>query len=119
MTTSIENRIQGQIQIKDEHPNLQGNEILYISIRDSLRHDAECIELGSQTIDLNKDQQFPMEYHCSYDPTKTHMKFEEMKTIPGGITVSATIERNDQILFINETDLPLADHIDIQLVKVE
>ena len=119
MATPTENLVQGQIHIKDEQSHFQGNEILYISIRDSLRHDIECIELGSQTVHLNKNQQFPMEYRCFYDPMKTHMKFEEMKMIPGGITLSATIERDDQILFINETDLPIADRIDIQLVKVE
>lgn len=119
MATPTENLVQGQIHIKDQSIDFQGNEILYISIRDSLRHDIECVELGSQTIQLNKNQTFPIAYRCFYDPRKTHMKFDEMKMIPGGITLSATIERDEQILFINETDLPLADQIDIQLIKVD
>jgi uncharacterized lipoprotein YbaY len=119
MATTIKNRVHGQITIKGEQPNLRGDEILYISVRDSLRHDMECIELGSQTIQLKRGQVFPIDYRCLYDPKKAHMKFEEIKPIPGGITLSARIERNEQLLYINDTDIPLADDIDIQLVKIE
>ena len=44
MATLIQNLVHGKIKIKDEQPNFHGDEILYISIRDSLQHDTECIE---------------------------------------------------------------------------
>jgi uncharacterized lipoprotein YbaY len=119
MATSLKNLVHGQIKIKGEQPNFYGDEILYISVRDSLRHDRECIELGSRTIYLKKRQLFPIDYLCFYDPYKAHMKFNEIIKIPGGITLSARIERNDQLLYINNTDTALADNIDILLVKVE
>jgi uncharacterized lipoprotein YbaY len=119
MATSIKNHVHGQIKIKGEQPNFHGDEILYISVRDTLRYDADCIELGSTNIHLQKGQQMPINYRCSYDPNKAHMKFEQIKTIPGGITLSATIERNEQLLYTNDTDLPLAEQVDIELVKVE
>lgn len=119
MATSTQHRVHGQIKIKGEQANFRGDEILYISVRDTLRHDAECIELGSTNIRLRKGQQLPVNYQCSYDPNKAHMKFEQIKTIPGGITLSASIERNEQLLYTNDTDLPLAEEVDIELVKVE
>jgi uncharacterized lipoprotein YbaY len=119
MSTSIKNRVHGQIKIKGEQANFNGDEILYVSVRDTLRHDAECIELGSTNISLHKGQQMPITYQCSYDPNKAHMKFEQIKTIPGGITLSASIERNEQLLYANDTDLPLAEEVNIQLVKIE
>jgi uncharacterized lipoprotein YbaY len=119
MATSANNQVHGQIKIKGEKPFFQGDEILYVSVRDSLRHDIECIELGSTTIHLDKGQSIPIDYRCFYDPDKAHMKFKEIKTIPGGITLAARIERNDQLLYVNDTDISLADYIDIQLVKVE
>jgi uncharacterized lipoprotein YbaY len=115
MSTSVN----GQIKIKGEKPFFYGDEILYVSVRDSLRHDVECIELGSTTIRLNRGQSMPIDYQCFYDPNKAHMKFNEIKTIPGGITLAARIERNEQLLYVNDTDIPLTDYIDIQLVKVE
>ncbi|UJR35380.1 hypothetical protein I4U23_028137 [Adineta vaga] len=119
MANPPHNRVHGQITIKDEQENFQGNEILYISVRDSLRHDVECIELGSTTIHLRQGQQMPIQYQCIFDPSKAHMKFEQIKSIPGGITLSASIERNDKLLYINDTNIPLDDEIDIELVKVE
>ncbi|CAF3583860.1 unnamed protein product [Rotaria sordida] len=119
MATLTRYQIHGQITIKGEQPKFHGDEILYISIRDSLRHDVPCIELGSKTIYLYQEQSLPIDYQCLYDPYKAHMKFSELKTIPGGITLSAHIERNDKLLYINNTDIPLADNINIQLVKVE
>ena len=119
MATSIKNRVHGQVKIKGEQANFHGDEILYISVRDTLRYDADCIVLGSINIPLQKGQQMPINYQCSYDPNKAHMKFEQIKTIPGGITLSASIERNDKLLYANDTDLPLAEEIDIELVKVE
>jgi uncharacterized lipoprotein YbaY len=119
MATSIKNRVHGQIKIKGEPAHFQGDETLYISVRDTLRYDAECIELGSINIPLYPGQKMPINYQCSYDPNKAHMKFEEIKTIPGGITLSATIERNEQLLYANDTDLPLAEEVDIVLVKIE
>jgi uncharacterized lipoprotein YbaY len=119
MATSIKNRVHGQIKIKGEQTNFHGDEILYISVRDTLRYDAECIVLGSTSICLEKGQKFPIDYRCLYDPNKAHMKFEQIKTIPGGITLSASIERNEQLLYRNDTDLPLAEEVDIELVKVE
>ncbi len=119
MATSIKNRVHGQIKLKGEQANFRGDEILYISVRDTLRYDADCIVLGSTTIRLQKGQQLPINYQCLYDPNKAHMKFEQIKTIPGGITLSASIERNEQLLYKNDTDLPLAEEVDIELVKVE
>jgi len=119
MTTTIKNRVHGQINIRDEQPNFHGDEILYIGVRDTLRHDAECIELGSVKIRLQKGQKMPINYQCSYDPYKARMNFQQIKTIPGGITLLASIERNDQLLYTNNTDLPLAEEVDIQLVKIE
>jgi uncharacterized lipoprotein YbaY len=119
MATLTKNRVHGQIKIKGEQPNFHGDEILHVSVRDTLRHDAECIELGSTNIYLYKEQKLPINYQCSYDPNKAHMKFEELKTIPGGITLSASIERKEQLLYTNDTDLPLAEEVDIELVKVE
>ncbi|CAF2814806.1 unnamed protein product [Rotaria sp. Silwood2] len=119
MATLIRYEVHGRITIKGEQPKFYGDEILYISVRDSLRHDAPCIELGSQTIRLYREQSIPIDYQCLYDPYRAHMKFSEIKTIPGGITLSARIERNEKLLYINDTDIPLVDNIDIQLVKVE
>lgn len=119
MATTIKNRVHGQIKIKGEQANFRGDEILYISVRDTLRHDADCIELGSTAIYLEKGQRMPINYQCSYDPNKAHMKFEQIKTIPGGITLSASIERDKQLLYTNDTDFPLAEEVDIELVKVE
>jgi uncharacterized lipoprotein YbaY len=119
MATSIKNRVHGQIKIKGEQPNFHGDEILYVFVRDTLRYDAECIVLGSTNIRLKKGQQMPINYQCLYDPNKAHMKFEEIKTIPGGITLSASIERNEELLYKNDTDLPLSEEVDIELVKVE
>jgi uncharacterized lipoprotein YbaY len=119
MAASIKNRVHGQIKIKGEQANFHGDEILHISVRDTLRHDAECIELGSTNINLHKNHQMPINYQCSYDPNEAHMKFEQIKTIPGGITLSARIERHEQLLYANDTDLPLAEEVDIELVKIE
>ncbi|CAF0779954.1 unnamed protein product [Adineta ricciae] len=119
MANPLNNRVYGQVTIKNEHDNFRGDETLYISVRDSLRHDAECIELGSTTIQLRQGQRMPINYQCTFDPNKAHMKFEQIKSIPGGITLSASIERKDQLLYVNDTNLPLADEVDIQLVKVE
>ena len=119
MATPIKFQVRGQIKIKNEQPNFHGDEILYISVRDSLRHDVPCIELGSKSLHLYRGQSLPIDYQCSYEPNRAHMKFEEIKTIPGGVTLSARIERNEQLLYINDTDVPLADNIDIELVKVE
>jgi uncharacterized lipoprotein YbaY len=112
-------RIHGQIKIKGKQPNFHGDEILYISVRDSLRHDAECIELGSKTIRLYRGQSVPVDYQFFYDPKKAHMKFEEIRTIPGGVTLVARIERNEELLYINDTGIPLANNVDIDLVEVE
>lgn len=119
MATTIKHEVHGQIRIKGDPVKFQGDELLHVSVRDTLRYDAECIELGSRTIRLTQDQTMPMNYRCYYDPRKAHMKFEEIKTIPGGITLTAYIERNDQLLYANNTDLPLADQVDIDLVKLE
>lgn len=119
MTTSILNSVHGQIKIKGEQPKFDGNEILYVCVRDTLRYDADCIELGSTNIPLTKEQRMPIHYQCFYDPTKAHMNFQQIKSIPGGITLSASIERNDELLYANDTDHPLADEVNIQLVKIE
>ena len=119
MATSIKNLVHGQIKLRDEQANFQGDEILYVFIRDTLRHDADCIELGSTNIRLHKGQQMPINYQCLYDPNKAHMKFEQIKSIPGGITLSASIERNEQLLYVNNTDLSLAEEVNIELVKIE
>ncbi|CAF1300788.1 unnamed protein product [Rotaria sp. Silwood1] len=119
MATLIRYEVRGRITIKGEQPKFNGDEILYVSVRDSLRHDVPCIELGSQTIRLYRGQSLPIHYQFLYDPYKAHMKFSELKSIPGGITLSAGIERNENLLYINDTDISLADNIDIQLVKVE
>ncbi|CAF0986221.1 unnamed protein product [Didymodactylos carnosus] len=111
--------VRGRILIKNGNSNFHGDEILYISVRDTLRHDVDCIELGNQNIRLRKGQQFPVDYECTYDPSKAHMKFEQIKSIPGGITMSARIERNEQLLFINDTSIPLSTNVDIELVKVD
>ncbi|CAF0834414.1 unnamed protein product [Adineta steineri] len=117
MATSNKNQIYGQIIINNNEPNFNGDEILYISIRDSLRHEIDCIELGSKVIHLSKGQSMPIKFQCLYDPTKACMKFEEIKTIPGGITLAATIERNETILYINNTNISLGENINIPLVK--
>lgn len=119
MATSIKRLIHGKISIKNEQIQLTGNEKLYISIRDSLRHDIDCIEIGLQIIHLRQGQQFPIDYQCSYDPNKTQMKFEQLRTIPGALTISAMIEQDEQILYINDTDIPFADECDIQLIKMD
>ena len=109
MATSIKRLIHGKISIKNEQIQLTGNEKLYISIRDSLRHDIDCIEIGLQIIHLRQGQQFPIDYQCSYDPNKTQMKFEQLRTIPGALTISAMIEQDEQILYINDTDIPFEE----------
>ena len=119
MATSIKHEVHGQIRIKGEPIEFLGDETLHVAIRDSLRYDTECIELGSRSIRLTAGQMMPLNYRCYYDPNKAHMKFEQIKTIPGGITLTAFIERNDQLLFVNTTDLSLADFVDIELVRVE
>ena len=119
MATSIKNRVHGQVKIKGEEAKFHGDEILCVSVRDTLRYDAECIVLGSTNIRLQPGQTMPIYFQCSYDPNKAHMKFEQIKTIPGGITLSASIERNEQLLYTNDTDLPLAEEVEIELVKVE
>jgi uncharacterized lipoprotein YbaY len=119
MARSIRYLVHGQIKIKSEQPYFYGDEILYISVRDSLQHDIDCIELGSKTLYLRKGQLLPINYQCFYDPYKAHMKFKELITIPGGITLSARIERNEQLLYINDTNVSLGNHVDIQLVKIE
>jgi len=119
MATPLKNRVHGQVIIKGEQANFHGDEILYISVRDTLRHDAECIELGSTNIRLHKGQQMPIDYQFAYEPNKAHMKFDQIKSIPGGITLSASIECNDKLLYINATDLSLAEEVDIELVKAE
>ncbi|CAF3232158.1 unnamed protein product [Rotaria socialis] len=119
MATPVKNSVHGQIKIKGEKAYFRGDEILCISVRDTLRYDAECIVLGSITIRLEQGHKMPIIYRCLYDPKKAHMEFDQIKSIPGGITLSATIERNDQLLYANNTDLPLAEEVDIELVKIE
>jgi hypothetical protein len=119
MAKYSKNLVYGEIKIKGIQPIFHGDEILYISVRDSLRHDVDCIELGSKMIFLKKEQLLPIDYQLFYSPYRAHMKFDEIKTIPGGITLSARIERYDQLLYINNTSIPLAKHVDIQLVKIE
>ncbi|CAF2392824.1 unnamed protein product [Rotaria sp. Silwood2] len=119
MATFVTNNVHGQIKIKGEQVDFNGDEILDVSVRDTLRYDAECIILGSTNIRLHKEQQMPIKYQCYYDPNKAHMKFEQIKSIPGGITLSASIERNGQLLYANDTDLPLAEEVNIELVKIE
>lgn len=120
MATSIKRLVHGQVTIQGEqHTRLSGDEMLHISVRDALRHDQDWIELGSKSIPLKREQRFPIDYRCYYDPNQTQMKFEEIKTIPGALTVSARIEKNERILFINNTDRSLAGKCDIQLVKME
>lgn len=119
MALRLKNQVYGQILIKDDQPSFTGDEILYIFVRDSLQHDVDCIELGSKTIQLRPGQAMPIYFQCAYNPNQAHMNFEEMKVIPGSLTLSATIERNDEILYINNTDTPLLDRIDIHLVKHE
>lgn len=111
--------VHGQIKIKGLQPYFYGDEILYISIRDSLRHELPCIELGSRIINLYRGQRLPIDFRCFYDPDKARMKFAELKTIPGGITISVHIERNEQLLYVNERDLGLTDYANIQLVEVD
>lgn len=115
----MEHYVRGKITLKEANVAFHGDEILYICVRDSLRYDVECIELGSTCISLQKKQQWPIDYQCSYDPDRAHMKFDEIKSIPGGITLSATIERNGQLLFTNFTDLPLASEVNIELMALE
>lgn len=115
----MNNLVSGQIRIKGIQPYFYGNEILYISIRDSLQHDKDCIELGSKIIYLNRGELFPIYYQCFYNPYKAHMKFKELLTIPGGVTISAQIERYEQLLYSTNTDIPLGRYVDIQLVKLE
>jgi uncharacterized lipoprotein YbaY len=119
MAAPLTNRVHGQAFIKGEPAEFHGNEILYISVRDSLRHDAECIELGSTTIPLRRGQHMPIGFQCAFDPNKAHMKFEQIRSIPGGITLSASIERQEKLLYINDTNIPLAEEVDIELVAVE
>jgi len=119
MAAMIKNQVQGQIMIKDEQPSFRGDEILYIFVRDSLRHEMDCIELGSKIIRLSQGQSTPINFQILYNPNNAHMKFEEIKTIPGGVTLAATIERNENILYINNTNIALGENIDINLVKSE
>ena len=119
MSDPTKYRVHGQVTLKGAPVQFRGDEILYIFVRDTLRYDAECIELGSTSISLRKGQAMPVTYQCSYDPDKAHMRFEEIKTIPGGVTLSASIERNGQLLYKNDTDLPLAEQVNIQLVAIE
>ncbi|CAF0876512.1 unnamed protein product [Rotaria sp. Silwood1] len=119
MATFVENSVHGEIIIKGEQANFHGDEILDVSVRDTLRYDAECIILGSANIRLHQEQQMPIKYQCFYDPSKAHMKFEQIKSIPGGITLLASIERNGQLLYANDTDLSLAEEVNIELVKIE
>lgn len=119
MTLAGKYSVHGQVKLKDQTETFNGDEILFIAVRDSLRYDAECIELGLRTINLEKGQKAPIFYQCSYDPNLAHMKFDEIKSIPGGITLSAGIERNGQLLYTNDTDSPLADQVDITLVKIQ
>lgn len=119
MATSIKYEVHGQIKIQGAPAKFRGNETLHVCVRDTLRYDVECVELGSRTIRLTPGQAMPMNYRCYYDPSKAHMKFEQIKTIPGGITLSAYIERDEQLLYTNITDLSLAERVDIDLVKIE
>lgn len=119
MATSVKHEVHGQIRIKGGPVKFRGDETLFVSVRDTLRYDAECIELGTRSINLTPGQTLPMYYRCYYDPNKAHMKFEQIKTIPGGITLSAFIERDEKLLYVNTTDLSLADCVDIELVPIE
>ncbi|CAF0867598.1 unnamed protein product [Adineta ricciae] len=119
MALRLKNQVYGQILIKDDQPTFTGDEILYIFVRESLQHDVDCTELGSKTIQLHRGQAMPIYFQCLYNPNQAHMNFEEIKAIPGGLTISVTIERNDEILYINNINTPLLDHINIQLVKHE
>ena len=119
MALRLKNQVYGQIRIKGDQPTFAGDEILHIFVRESLQHDVDCTELGSKTIQLRRGQTMPIYFQCFYNPNQAHMNFEEIKAIPGGLTISATIERNDEILYINNINTPLLDHIDIQLVKHE
>lgn len=119
MATSVKHSVHGQIKIKGEQANFRGDETLCIAVRDTLRYDADCIVLGSVSMQLVKGQKLPIRYRCLYDPKKAHMDFNQIKSIPGGITLLATIERNEELLYANDTDIPLAEEIDIELVKVE
>ncbi|CAF1216708.1 unnamed protein product [Rotaria magnacalcarata] len=119
MATPLKNYVHGQINIKGEKAYFRGDEILCVSVRDTLRYDEECIILGSIAARLEQGQKMPLIYRCFYDPKKAHMEFDQIKSIPGGITVSATIERNDQLLYATDTDLRLAEEVDIELVKVQ
>lgn len=114
-----ENSVHGKVTFKDENVQFLGNETLYIAVRDSLRYDADCIELGSISLPLIKGQKLPIMYRCDFDPDRAHMTFAQIKSIPGGVTLSATVERNGQLLYTNHTDLPLAAEVNIELVRVE
>ena len=119
MVTPIKHRVRGQITIRGERPSFQGNEVLYVAVRDTLRHDADCIELGSIEIPLQKGERMPIDYQFSYEPRRAHMKFDELIRIPGGITLCALIERNGELIYANNTDAALAEQVDIQLVNID
>ena len=119
MVTPIKHRVRGQITIRGVRPSFQGNEVLYVAVRDTLQHDADCIELGSIEIPLRKGQSMPIDYQFSYEPRKAHMKFDELKRIPGGITLCALIERNGELLYANNTDSALAEHVDMEVVNID
>jgi uncharacterized lipoprotein YbaY len=119
MATSVKHEVHGQIRLQGEQMTFNGDETLHVCVRDTLRYDVDCIELGSRHVRLSSEQILPIDYRCYFDPKRAHMKFEQLKTIPGAITLTAFIERNEQLLYVNTTDYSLADRVDIELIQLD
>ena len=90
----------------------RGNEILEVSVVDASRMDVASITLGRQQIQLQPGQSFPIRFQFYYDKSRAG---------PGmhGLLMQARItNRNNQLLYINDTSIPLKNNVKIDVKRV-
>jgi len=90
----------------------RGDEILEVSVVDASLMDAPSKLLGRQQIPLQPGQQFPIRFQFYYDHSRAGPGY-------GGLTMQARItNRNNQLMYINDTHIPLKDNVKIDVKRI-
>ncbi|CAF1130207.1 unnamed protein product [Didymodactylos carnosus] len=110
--------IQGKVISNDLTRIFRGDEILSVSINDTSVADAPSRTLAKQVIQLHRGQQFPIRYTVIFNKSRMPMDLNRL-VASGGITMSATIERSGQLLYINDTRISLKNNRRIPVIRVK
>ena len=90
--------------------------VAIVSVLDCSRMDAPAKTLGK--IEIKDPKSFPFDFEVQYDETKINLGLSY------GFAVSCTIEKNDQLLFINDarhsiiSDNCILESVDIAVISI-